>query len=255
MSKNIQGEVHFMTTSGVAISTYFCDVTPEIRLNVFKKSINSLIVSEYKGPIFLVDDGSTKKDHLNFVREVYGDRIFIQERSENGGLSKVKNTGIRLLMENKCDIGFLVDDDMEYLPNWFTAYEEAISKTGIPHFSFYWNKGEYLYENTTYNDYGIIKTALLSGCFLTITGQLINDIGYFRILPTKVGHEHTNFTLRAIHHKKIPYFCDIADSEKYLMLIPESGTRTSVGGVRDPREDEIGALIARNLDVIHPCIE
>ena len=92
MSKNIQGEVHFMTTSGVAISTYFCDVTPEIRLNVFKKSINSLIVSEYKGPIFLVDDGSTKKDHLNFVREVYGDRIFIQERSENGGLSKVKNT-------------------------------------------------------------------------------------------------------------------------------------------------------------------
>ena len=45
--------------------------------------------------------------------------------------SKNKNTSIRLLME-KSNVGFLMDDDVEYKCNWLEEYTSTI-KNGIIH--------------------------------------------------------------------------------------------------------------------------
>lgn len=207
-------------TPGIAISTYFPIQCSSERLSIFRTSIQSLLSSEFPGKIFIVDDGSGVMDHIDILKaEDFENRIKIIYKPENSGVAKTKNTCIKLLLNNDCQVGFLADDDLKYSTGWQDIYAHSMAETRIPHFSLFVDKGEEIVE---YNGHRVKKTPHVNGCFLTFTKKLIDSIGYFRILPYKYGHEHSNFTIRSTLFKQIPFFCDVIGSEDYINLIPES---------------------------------
>ena len=114
----------------------------------------------------------------------------------------------------------------------------------IPHFSFFHGEGAEVVEH---NGHKVLRTPLLCGSFLTITKNLIDRIGYFKVLPYKYGHEHTNFTMRNIFSKEIPFYCDVVDSDKYLRIIPESFTVKSME-VDDKGVEENGNIALREFE-------
>jgi len=210
--------------TGLAISTYFCEHTPSERFNIFRSSIESLLISGYDSTIVIVDDGSTTQKHL----EGLDSRIGVVRR-DHGGVARTKNTCIKELLARNVDVGFLADDDICYGGGWHVRYSDAVVKTGLDHFSFF-------LENTPceFQELGgltIRKTPSVNGCFLTFTKKLVDLIGFFKILPHDYGHEHSNFSLRAAVLAKQGGFYDICDSDRYIQIIPDSISNKSIGVV------------------------
>lgn len=218
---------------GVAISTYANENTDNNRLLLIKKCLDSLLLSNVN--VLIVNDGSTNEKHIKLINSY--PMYTIINKSINGGIAKSKNTAIRFFDENDYDYIFLMDDDMIILDkDFYSYYIDAIQKTGIHHFC-------YKHENNhkeTINmvSHSSIKKILINaqtikisnrtnGCFLTLTKQMIKDIGYFKVLPYKYGHEHSNYTQRAINNGFAPGYVDIIDSEKYIGLQHESGNYPS----------------------------
>lgn len=205
---------------GIAISTYFPKNYNEERLNIFSRSITSLLESDFPGKIFVIDDGSGGLDHIDLLKaKDHEKRIKVILKPENTGVAKTKNTSIKTLLDHDCPIGFLADDDLHYQKGWAEHYVDSMKKASIPHFSLFIEGGA---ETVERNGHLIRKTPHVNGCFLTFTKNLIERVGYFRVLPYKYGHEHSNFSIRNCLMNQIPFFCDVVDSERYLKLIPES---------------------------------
>jgi len=227
--------------TGIAITTYFCDRTPPGRLDIFKRSLGSLLSTDYEGVIVLVDDGSSTDSHLKLIDS----RVRVVRKS-HGGIARAKNTCIKELLSENVDVGFLADDDMFYKNNdWHTRYTEAIHRTGIDHFS-------YFLESTpceALNLCGVMirQTPSVNGCFLTFTKELIDKIGFFKVLPNEYGHEHSNFSIRAARLAKQGGFFDLEDSTRSIELIPESVVSKSVGiiDINQFKENERHAILMR----------
>lgn len=235
--------------TSIAITTY--QIGDSFRLAFFKRSIFSLSKTKFNGNIYIVDDGSIDKKHLEFAISLRDPRIMIEEKSVNGGIAKAKNTSIRKILEHD-DIGFLADDDIEFKEGFDSLYVNTIKATGIAHLSLYVIDNNY--QKMMYRNYPILGTPIVNGCFLTITKELIQKIGYFKMLPHKHGHEHSEFSTRAVQHGGNPFFCDAVNSRNYLALIPESIPRPSI--YKDPvtfRENEVYAF--SQINPYEPLVE
>lgn len=226
---------------GLAISTYFGENTGSKRLNIFFTSIYSLITSGFDGKIVIVDDCSTTDYHLNHLPKI-SDAIQVIRRPVNNGLSRCKNTCIKSLLD--CDFMFLADDDLIYNGEWWRLYVEASTKSGISHFSHYTPQIDHQPARVVEVNGAAIKQHFqLNGTLLFMTKELIADLGGFAIMPYKFGHEHSNFTLRCLLSRKIPFFCDVAKSEEYVQLnkasydnksmIPDSAKASDNGHFND----------------------
>ncbi len=215
---------------GIAVSTYSNQNTSENRFNLIKTSLDSLKKniknSEHEIFVIIVVDGAICEKHITILSN-YDFNIYY--KSENGGVARVKNTSIRLLLEQNIDIGFLADDDVLYKKNFLQPYIESIIKGKIEHMGYCqmpekvhprneWDKMGYI--KTNYNGVDVMKHGGKSvGCWLSFTPELIKKIGYFKVMEGKYGYEHINFTLRCIEQKIIPYAMDIIEPEKYLTHI------------------------------------
>lgn len=208
---------------GLCISTYFNKDTHEQRLNIFKQSINSLMKTSFnKNPntkIIIVDDGSEIKNHLEWIRENYKDTIQIYEKNHNSGIFKIKNTCIRLLMEENVDVLFLSDDNNIYLnPNWFEYYLDAIEKTNFGCWTYIHPDVHLANKKSSYiNNFEFTYLSRQNGCLLILTKDVINKIGYFKMIPNKYGYEYINYIFRAIYYGLIPECIDISNSENLLI--------------------------------------
>lgn len=244
----------------LSIITYFTkEILDRGRLDLFKKSINSLIKSNFEGPVFLVDDGSSVTNHIDYVRGLNDSRINIVLKDTNGGLSKMFNTGIRLILDEGCDYGFLANDDIVYSKDWFTPYLDAMSKTSIHHLSFFsqsWvsdSPTSTRSQDFTINGCDLVSYNWVQGGLLTFTREMIQNIGYFKIMPYKSGHEHSNFSIRAAHHQYSIGFVDIKDSHKYLRYAEDAGKITTRDS--DFREQaKVNENLIGSLSY-EPCIE
>ena len=237
----------------LAISTYMIDPVFNGRLEVFKRSLTSLKESRYSGKIFLVDDASPYKGHIDFARSLEIPNLTIIEKTVNGGISKNKNTCIRLILESGATIGLLADDDLLYSRDFAQVYVNAMNASGIHHMSYFIFNDERR-QMAIHNGVYVDGTNHVNGCFLTFTRALIEKIGYFKILPYKYGHEHSNFTLRAVHNGMSPFFCDVRNSHSFIKLIDESVGHSAITIDMDGfRENE--QIIREGLHLPEPCIE
>jgi hypothetical protein len=246
-----------MINHSLAISTFFPPYVNPLRLTIFQTSICSLIESGYDGYIFICDDGSSTYDHLDFIYSLHNDKIVVYKQGENRGYSKIKNLGIKLILDQNNEFGFLCDDDLLYKKDWWTYYLDAYEKTGYPHYSFFNHTygGQHdlgtLFEK---NGIDLRLTPLLQGGMLTFSSTLINQVGYYKIFPRKLGHEHTNFTVRIIHKNIIPGFLDLRDSMEYLSHVEESVRISTVPNDYQEQIIENGVFVYTDLDRIEPCI-
>jgi hypothetical protein len=198
---------------GFAISTYHRNNS---RLDAFTMCISSIM--KYKKAdtvVIIVDDGSVIKNHLDWVSITFPD-IIIVEKETNKGISKCKNTCLRVLYEHKCDYFFLLDDDIEFLQPIEDKYIRSLCDDNISILS---GRAEsnpvrsHYSKNTT-------QTNHLNGYVLCFSKLTFMQAGYFKVFPCKYGHEHTWYTHRIMScTKQVGYF-DIASNEFYIKLIP-----------------------------------
>ena len=212
---------------GLAISTYTEDNTDDLRYSIIDKSLKSLQeqIKKTKVNIYvvIVIDGKIPQRHIDILNK-YDFNTY--RRPENGGVAKTKNTSIRLLLEQNVDIGYLADDDLLYKDNCFEKYSECILKGQIHHMSFT-QMNPIVHPKNEWTKFGYIECYLNEqkvmkhsghgvGCFMSFTPELINTIGYFKVMPGKYGYEHINFTERAKYSQLIPYVSDLINSLDYL---------------------------------------
>lgn len=242
-------------TMAIAVSTFMRETTCRDRIPYFQKCIISLLVSEFPGTIYIVDDGSEVQDHLEWARTLEDKRIRIVQKPQNSGIAKTKNTSIRLCLENpEVTYFFLSDDDMVFkTPHWYKIYTNATHYTGIDHFCFA-VPDESGKDKIPRNiqGYDVIQTPFVNGCLLAATRDIVDKIGYFKILPHKYGHEHGNYSSRA--YKFTDGFFDACDSSKHIGLIDGSNEVHSI----DFTTDEFEANLKEAMDITElyqPCVE
>lgn len=210
---------------GIAISTFANEKTDDKRLDIIKRCLDSL--SKLDIDVIIINDGSTIKPHLSLISSYN----FIQiNMHTNGGIARCKNTALKYFEDNDYDICFLMDDDVEILDNnFYKHYIEGYEKTGIHHFCL--QVGKHDTQSVTVNNFQYSQSNITNGCFLMVTRDMIKKLGYFKILPFKYGHEHSNYSTRAITLGFAPGYVDIANSNTLIRLIHDSmfidsGSRT-----------------------------
>jgi GT2 family glycosyltransferase len=239
---------------GVAVTTYSDENTQPHRYAMINNCFESL-ASVPGIMVNIVSDGITAR-HRKII-EGYPQFNHI-ERAENGGIAKAKNTSIRVLLEQDVDIGFLADDDLIFKrPDVFLVYATAVMKTGIPHFCYFEVDHPNEVENVIINGHEIRKTRFIMGSFMTFTPELIEKVGWFRVFDYKYGHEHSNFTLRCVEQKHIPFFCDIINPFDYIRMDYRSMMgdygKSIVVDWEQCKQNE--AVSSTNLTAYYPLIE
>ena len=173
--------------------------------------------------VVIVVDGPIPQIHHDLLDD-YSFNVYF--KTFNKGVSCVKNTSIRILLEKKIDIGFLCDDDILYKPMCLEKYVDAMVKGGLSHMGFC-QMNPIVDLPETWNKRGFVKVKINQaevmkhkgrgvGCLLTFTPDLIKKIGYFKVFPGTYGYEHINFTYRCINQGFIPHAVDILDSLNYI---------------------------------------
>jgi len=145
----------------------------------------------------------------------------VVHRPVRGGISRAKNTALRVLQDAQVELGFLAEDDITFLPGWWDAYAEAHKTTGIHHFSWAWDddpSGLMRKEEQLVRGFPVVETSIVNGVFLTFTPTVLEVVGGFKILPALWGHEHRHWTRRIVHAGLAPFFADLTQSDRYLGL-------------------------------------
>lgn len=179
-----------------------------------------------KGGLLLVDDGSSE-GYRNFLTQLQkteeSNNIHVYLRPSNGGIARSKNTCIRLFLRFQIDHLFLSDHDLAFTrPGWQELYINKAIVTGIGHFSLYLdNQAVYSarYINPRTKEIALVsETPGLNGVLLYVNRRLALAAGGMRIFPSKYGHEHVEFTVRAMRLGFAPYYCDVPISWRFFVL-------------------------------------
>lgn len=239
----------------IGITTYYAAETRRAETTI--KSIESLLSSDFEGSIFVVDDGSAWKGHLDALRAIGSTRIEIVERATNGGVSRAKNTCLRLCMESGADLAVLADDDMEYVsPAWFSVYADCMQSSGIHHMVYScYEHHRHKHRSMKHNGVDVVNTENTNGCLLFATRALVDRIGYFKVMTGKHGYEHVNYTRRAVRSGMAPYVADVPGSHELVRLMPCETTipRGTPEFERNVLQNQREYL--RDMDAWHRCEE
>lgn len=213
-----------MKKYGIAISTFSDQETPIDRLDAIKTSLDSIMNEVYLKKteiyIFIVCDTCIPK-HKEILDKYPFEIVY---NKKNMGISYTKNIGIKKILDNGCEYGFLLDDDILIKNNQiFDKYIEAMVKTGFHHFSYIIDKEDERFTESI-NGIKVVNTTYLNGVFLTFSKSLIDEVGYFEVLPYPYGHEHTAFTNKCIRKKLIPYFIDIVNNDNDIEILECNGS-------------------------------
>ena len=204
---------------GISISSYSSENTPKQRFLIIKRcldSINDLVYKKYKNIYINVCLDTGLENHHELLKQY---PFHVIKNKKNMGISYTKNVGIKSILGQGCKYGFLLDDDV-VIKNGiiFSKYIEAMEKTGYGHFSYLLHKNNHMKKcnKNIVNGHEILRTPHVNGLLLSFSKEGIKKSGYFDILPYKYGHEHSKFSIKNIHFKVSPYFCDISEEGDYL---------------------------------------
>jgi hypothetical protein len=230
-----------MTKTALAILSYVDGDRPAAVRKRLRDALGSLRRTSFRGPVIIVDDGSSCTRHLQFLDRLERSGNYeIIRRPVNGGISRAKNTCLRELAERDVEIGFLAEDDILFREGWDEAYIGAMRKSKIHHFSWYVQNSDD--PRIVCNGCLVVNTSGLLGLLLTMTREVLNRVGGFKVLPHRYGYEHIQWTYRNILAGLAPFPCDIVDSHKVV-------ERNGLPSALDPADVEIG--IAQNLSPGH----
>lgn len=225
--------------TALTILTYVDRERPAAVRRRLPAAIASLERTGYRGPVAIVDDGSTCDRHQTYLDRLAKSRRYdIVRRAANGGISRAKNTCLRAIAEYNVHVGFLAEDDILFHDGWQRAYQQAMQRCRVQHFS--WFVPHRQNRIVACNSGLVTATAGLLGLLLTLTRDVLSTVGGFKVLPHRYGYEHIQWTYRNMLAGFCPFPCDIVESRRF---IERNTTPSSV-----PRA-EVRAGAAKNM---HP---
>lgn len=193
---------------GISISAYSNSDTPPERYQIIERCLDSLseIKKKYNIYINIVNDTITE-NHKNIL-DKYDFPII--NNPFNMGIAYTKNIGIKSILEQGLDYGILIDDDVIIKKHELVEkYYNGMKNTYYNHFSYFIEREDEKITKHTLDNENVIHTPYVNGCILTFTRKLIEECGYFEILPYKWGHEHSKFSLRVLQKGFIPAWVDV----------------------------------------------
>jgi glycosyltransferase involved in cell wall biosynthesis len=188
--------------------------------DVFTSCYNTIIPNlEGVDHVFIHDDCSTYQPHIDYLRSLESPLIHVHISGGNVGVPVAKNRCIDYLInQKKCDIIFLLDDDVVIKdPSWTARYVDCMKKTPYRFLSGC-SKPEigHLKNRNVINGITMVDYILLQGVFLVLHREAVEKIGGFVYRGNKYGHEHTEYTHRAhrVVHPNLFQHPDIEGSNK-----------------------------------------
>ena len=201
--------------TALAILTYVDAARPPSVGRRLRDAIASLEQTSYDGPVLIVDDASDCKEHVRYLNSLARNgRYEVIRREANGGISRAKNTCLRLLAEQEAEVYFLAEDDILFREGWDRAYIDAMSRSQVQHFS--WYLPDAANQVLACNGCLIAATGGILGLLLTYTPEVLAAVGGFKILPRRWGYEHVQWTHRIIRAGFAPFTADIIDSCRFI---------------------------------------
>ena len=194
---------------GISVSTYSDENTPGKRFEIIERCLDALlkVKNKYKIYISVVVDGKITDFHEQLLSKYDFD---IMKNPCNMGVSYTKNRGINSILHRDLNYGFLMDDDtiitrIEIIENYYNT----MVNEEIDHLAYFVER-----DNPKLIPIGqnLMVTPHVHGCFMTFTRKLIEKIGYFKLLPYKFGHEHSDFSVRACTNEYRCTFMDIQEN-------------------------------------------
>lgn len=241
-NNNLRGrQTHISRNFSIAEKALTCVSTYSPRSNsavntisIMSKFYSSWIeTTKGRSSLLIVDDKSQPEyqDFLVSLTAMLLDRVSILMRPKNGGVSRCKNSCLKVFLDGDYDHLFLADHDIVFKkPGWQEHYISTSSITGIQMFSYFVGNGPKFDFN--YSHHIVSNSPWLNGCLLYMTRKVVSSIGGMNVLPQKWGHEHTLYTYRAIIAGYAPFTADVARSEDYLYL----GSNDSVFNAAEKRK-------------------
>lgn len=198
--------------TALAILTYVADGQEPLVRRRLPECLRTLDRSGYEYPVFIVDDGSGDAAHRKLLSGL-SSRYKVIQRPINGGISCAKNTCLKVIAEQGFDLGFLAEDDTEFKPGWWAAYEEAYVRTGVPHFC--WADHRQPAVDGLINGFRV-RHGGKNGLFITFTPDVIAKVGGFKVMPHSWGYEHIQWTNRVIAAGLQADWTDIPESYNWI---------------------------------------
>lgn len=117
---------------------------------------------------------------------------------DRGGVAKNSNRAIKYARDYNFDVLFLVNDDIEIKPEALETYVNAIEVTDYEHFCYtdplsQFKPSEYF----TNNGIELVRRVTGDGAFMTITKDMIAELGGFDVEYGMFGSEHYDYSRRA----------------------------------------------------------
>jgi glycosyltransferase involved in cell wall biosynthesis len=199
-------------------------ITSFNRLFYLRKCIETFLKTKaecFQWTLIVADDGSTdgSVEYIQRLKPVDCNVILISNGKRS--ISYQTNTIFKMSEIIKFDYLFKSDDDMKFTaPGWDVKYIEAIEQTGMDHLIFV--EPSYHFKNNTRTKHrlkGLLEGSLgnpISGCFFTITPNVLKTVGYFDVLHM----EHKDYSKRCFkkNFNDEQYRFDIVNSGKYLKM-------------------------------------
>ena len=135
---------------------------------------------------------------------------------ENRGVAWNKNRGLYYLMATKAvDIVMLLDDDMfPMAEGWEREWVEAARRHGHVNYATSGSDMQAVTGDMTPENPGL--TPSVSGCLLAFDRRVLAQIGFMDLRFKRYGHEHAEFTARAIRAGYGGILLEEAGRERYL---------------------------------------
>ena len=236
------------------VSTYLPNsATVDVR-SIMKAFYTSWIATTQSQSFLLIVDDNSQPEYRSFLVDLSSrqrHRVAVLLKSNNGGIARSKNSCFQYFSDKKFEHLFLADHDIFFRKyGWQELYISTAIISGIQHFSFFVGNGPQYDFN--YSRVIVSGIPALNGCMLYMTQSVVTKIGGMHVLPEKWGHEHTLFSLRAIHSGFAPFFVDVARSEEYLGMLTwesviSSNLKTNFSAVNGLAVHKIMENITGNL--------
>jgi len=217
-NNNINDPKQLRHKIGISISTYSNDETDVGRYEMIEQCLTSVLncINNYNKDMIYINiiADTVTEEHMRILKKY---PFTVIENSKNMGIAHTKNVGMHHIYKNKCQFGFLMDDDNIINDNSiFITYVNAMIRTNCHQFSNIGAVEGEVCNIVKINNHPVRQLGALSGNFLTFTRKTIETAGYFMLMPGKYGHEHCEYTRRCCDFNLIPFYIDVANGEELL---------------------------------------
>jgi hypothetical protein len=195
---------------------------------------------------------STNSDWYKRLDLVRPKNSIFRCNSDQISIAKDKNSLIKFFYDNDCQYIFLFDDDtFPIKEGWADFFINASKKTGIEHFVLCHPDHNKLIQNgRTIDTY---QTG--TGCFIFLTRNVIEKVGYINAAYVKYGYEHAGYSWRIHRAGFTPsWYVSVNGWEDYIYswdLDKDSGSRHNFSRTAWDGEESKQDFIAINEDIFN----